>query len=329
MNQMLAGQSNVHFEDQHPSQGDFELEILQGLRQQQKTINPKFFYDAHGSELFDEITRLPEYYPTRTERAILQQNSVEISQFCGKHCVFIEPGSGSCEKVRLLLDELKPAVYIPVDISSDYLRESAQALGLDFPWLPINAICADFNQEWLLPTDIPQGKKVMFYPGSTIGNLEPGSAIAFLTHLRASIDADGGILVGVDLHKNEEQLNAAYNDSRGVTAEFNLNLLDRINTVLDANFDRSLFAHKAFYNQALHRIEMHLVCQQPHSVRCKGEIVNFHAGETIHTENSYKYTVTGFADLAASAGLQLRRSWLDEDRLFSVHYLERVDNTHN
>ena len=329
MNQMLVGQSNVYFEDQHPSQGDFELEIRQGLRQQQKTINPKFFYDTHGSELFEEITRQPEYYPTRTERAILEQNSEEISQFCGKHCIFIEPGSGSSEKVRLLLDELKPAVYVPVDISSDYLRESALAVGRDFPWLPVHAICADFNQEWQLPNDIPEGKKVIFYPGSTIGNLEPSGAIAFLTHLHMSIEADGGVLVGVDLHKSEEQLNAAYNDSRGVTAQFNLNLLDRINSLMDADFDRSFFAHKAFYNQAMRRIEMHLVCLQQHTVLCGGEVVNFCKGETIHTENSYKYTVSGFADLAASAGLELRRSWLDEDSLFSMHYLQRADNPHS
>jgi dimethylhistidine N-methyltransferase len=325
MNQMLAAQSNVHFEDQHPSQGDFEQEILQGLRQQQKAINPKFFYDAHGSALFEEITRLPEYYPTRTEREILRQNTGEISQFCGTECVFIEPGSGSSEKVRLLLDELKPAVYVPVDISSDYLRESAIALGQEFPWLPIHAICADFNQDWHLPQDIPGGKKVIFYPGSTIGNLEPSGAIAFLTHLRTSIDADGGILVGVDLHKSEQRLHAAYNDSRGITAEFNLNLLDRINSVLETDFDRTLFAHKAFYNKSMRRIEMHLVCEDQHSVQCGGETVDFRAGESIHTENSYKYTLSGFADLAASAGLQIRRSWLDENELFSVHYLDRGD----
>jgi dimethylhistidine N-methyltransferase len=324
MKQSLQQAGNVRFENQHPSQGDVRHELLLGLRQKQKTINPKFFYDARGSELFDRITRLPEYYPTRTESLILETHREEIAALCGLSCIFIEPGSGNSAKVRILLDALRPEAYVPVDISADFLRQSALRVGTEFPWLQVHAICADFGHNWNMSRELPAGKRVVFYPGSTIGNMDPAAAADFLARLRGWAGPDGGILIGVDLHKSTGRLHAAYNDSAGITADFNLNILARINSLLQAEFDLTLFEHSAFYNTGLQRIEMHLVSSCEQSVRCNGESIHFGRGETIHTENSYKYSVAGFAELAGSAGLAIRQSWLDAEQLFSVHYLERA-----
>lgn len=312
---------NVSFDDQHPGLGDASRELLLGLSQQQKTVNPKFFYDERGSRLFDQITRLPEYYPTRSELAILQQYREQIAQYCGAGCVIIEPGSGSSEKVRLLLDALKPAAYVPLDISADFLQQAAMRLGGEFADTQIHAICADFAHNWSLPGDLPEGKRVVFYPGSTIGNLEPQDALGFLKRMRQWVADDGGLLIGVDLHKSPERLNAAYNDAAGITADFNLNLLANLNTILDSDFRAQQFAHRAFYDEDQQRIEMHLVSLQDQQVRCQGRCFEFQQGETIHTECSYKYTVAGFTEMAAAAGFALQRSWFDDDQLFSVHYL--------
>ena len=313
--------TNVSFYDAHPSAGDGRKELLDGLRQTPKSINPKWFYDEHGSQLFEQITRLPEYYPTRTEVAILKDNCKDISTRCGSECVLIEPGSGSCEKARLLLDQLQPAAYVPLDISADFLRETALQLGSEYPWLPVNAICADFNRDWSFLERLPSGKRVVFYPGSTIGNMAPEAALSFLQRVKRIIGEDGGLLIGVDLHKPSDRLNAAYNDASGVTADFNLNLLARLNRELDADFDRNAFTHKAFYNEQAQRIEMHLISEADQRVRCNGSYIELDKGETIHTENSYKYTIEGFSALANSAGLTLCQSWLDPEKLFSVHYL--------
>lgn len=313
--------NNVRFSDEQPALGDSRQELLAGLTQDQKVINPKYFYDQVGSQLFDQITRLPEYYPTRTEVEILTRHRQEISDHCERGCVFIEPGSGSCEKVRLLLDELRPSAYVPIDISADFLLEAAQQLGREYPWLTIHAVCADFNHSWSFTSDLPPGKRVVFYPGSTIGNLEPEQALAFLKRLRTMLGDDGGALIGVDLHKSSERLNAAYNDDKGITAAFNRNVLNRVNTLLDAEFSPDLFQHHAFYNSEEQRIEMHLVSTESQAVRCNGSHIRFTKGESIHTENSYKYTLESFAALSARAGLHLERSWLDAEHLFSVHYL--------
>lgn len=318
---------NVKFDNQYSQQGDSREELLEGLKRTPKTIDPKFFYDAKGSALFDQITQLPEYYPTRTEITILQQYSNEIANYCGRQCVLIEPGSGSSEKVRLLLDTLRPKVYVPLDISADFLYESALRLGLEFPWLQIHAICADFANDLTLTAKLPPGKRVVFYPGSTIGNMEPREASLFLSRLRNWIDVDGGALIGVDLHKSTQCLNAAYNDSKGITADFNLNVLDHINPLLEAQFDRNNFSHRAFYNTEKQRIEMHLVSKQNQRIHCNGSVINFAKGETIHTENSYKYTLEGFSRIAADAGMLVRQSWLDDEQLFSVHYLEPADSS--
>ena len=311
----------VTFQNEHPTLGDSRAEIIRGLRKPQKVINPKYFYDETGSQLFDQITRLPEYYPTRTEMGILSRHSEDIGEVCGKGCLLIEPGSGSCEKARLLLDSLRPSVYVPVDISAEYLQKAAEQLGKEYPWLRVHAVCADFNDGWQFIEDLPEGKRVVFYPGSTIGNLEPEAAEAFLAQVKALVGACGGALVGVDLHKSEDRLNAAYNDSRGITADFNKNILSRVNALLDADFEHAQFDHHAFYDSDKQRIEMHLVSRQAQQVKCNGSTIELHEGETIHTENSYKYTLESFSQLASRAGLELQKSWLDDEALFSVHYL--------
>ncbi len=312
---------NVFFEDQQPASSDSRAELLSGLRRPQKQVDPKYFYDARGSDLFEQITQLDEYYPTRTEMAILQRHATEIADYCGPDCVLIEPGSGSSEKVRLLLDGVRPAAYVPLDISADFLYESAIKLGREFPWLQVHAICADFADDWHARTELPAGRRVVFYPGSTIGNMEPPVAGRFLADMRQWIGADGGLLIGVDLHKQESLLNAAYNDASGVTAEFNLNILNTINRIAGADFDAGNFSHQAIYNRRLQRVEMHLVSDTPQTVRINGSAISFRKGETLHTENSYKYTLDDFRSLVESAGYTLQKSWLDEARLFSVHFL--------
>ena len=321
MIERASAPSNLSFVDLHPSVGDSRSEILAGLAASRKSIDPKWFYDERGSELFDEITRLPEYYPTRTEKKILADNAGAIAERCAEHCVLLEPGSGSCEKIRLLLDAVRPATYVPVDISADFLRSAATELAAEYPWLAIAAVCADFNHDWSFVASLPAGRRVVFYPGSTIGNLEPDDARQFLGQISDVVGDGGGAIVGVDLHKSSDILNAAYNDDAGVTAAFNLNVLERLNTLLDAAFEPDLFRHEAFYNEQARRIEMHLVSAVEQSVRVNGTWVDFDRDETLHTENSYKYTIDDFADLAASAGLSLQQTWTDAEQLFSVHYL--------
>jgi len=312
---------NVSFEDLQPTQDDSLADILKGLACSPKQINPRFFYDARGSELFENITQLPEYYPTRTEAAILQNNAEDIASLTGRHGVLIEPGSGNCEKVRLLLDALRPSAYVPLDISPEFLSASAGELGKEFSWLNVQAVCADFSGPWQDHTELPAGKRVVFYPGSTIGNMSPMRASRFLSGLRPLIGPGGGVLVGVDLQKSERVLNAAYNDAQGVTAAFNLNILNAVNALTDANFKLDMFSHHAFYNSDQARIEMHLVSKAEQVVNVGGRAVLFADGESLHTENSYKYSLESFAELAAAAGLKVQRSWCDDDQFFSVHYL--------
>jgi dimethylhistidine N-methyltransferase len=324
MDRAVSNEGNVQFRDEHPDLGDGRDEILAGLLRPQKKIDPKWFYDQHGSELFDEITRLPEYYPTRTEVAILKSQRESIANHCGEDCLLIEPGSGSSEKVRILLDSLRPSLYVPVDISADFLQQSAGDLGAEYPWLNVYAVCADFNAGWEFLDDLPAGKRVIFYPGSTLGNLEPQRARQFLRGVAAVVGSDGGVLIGVDTHKPTPLLHAAYNDSAGVTEAFNLNVLTRLNDLLDADFDLAAFEHHAFYNEELRRIEMHLISSRNQSVYCAGEVLAFSKGETIHTECSYKYSPADFADLVAAAGLEIAETWQDADEMFGVHYLRRA-----
>ncbi len=312
---------NVTFSDLHPAHGNVREEIMQGLTQPQKTVDPKYFYDERGSVLFDQITALPEYYPTRTEINILHQHSLDIAAQCGSDCILIEPGSGSSAKVRILLEDLQPSAYIPIDISAAFLEASAREIGQQYPWLKVHAVCADLSQDHKLLDEFPSGRRVVFYPGSTIGNLDPSAAVAFLTTMQRWVGNEGGIVVGVDLHKDKACLEAAYNDEQGVTAAFNLNVLERLNTIMDADFATNQFAHQAHYDEGKKRIEMHLISLETQQVRCDGSIIHFNKGESIHTENSYKYTLDGFANIASQAGLKVVHTWLDTESLFSVHYL--------
>jgi dimethylhistidine N-methyltransferase len=313
---------NVVFSDLHPRVGNRRLEIINGLQKAQKSIDPKYFYDTRGSELFELITQLPEYYPTRTERQILINNAQAMSDCCPQDCVLIEPGSGSSEKVRLLLDSLQPAAYVPMDISAGFLKRAAIQLSEEYPWLNIHAFCTDFARHKKEPSGLPAGKRVIFYPGSTLGNMKPLEAIGFLKNLGRWLDPDGGVLIGIDMHKSTSVLEAAYNDAQGVTALFNLNILNNINNIADANFDPDHFDHRAFYNKEAYRIEMHLVSKLKHIVQLGDVEIAIAQGEAIHTENSYKYTQDSFREIAQSAGFTIRSSWFDGQQLFGVHYLE-------
>lgn len=313
---------NVVISDLHPPVSDKRAEIQKGLQLQQKCIDPKYFYDARGSALFEQITELPEYYPTRTERLILEQNAKAMAECCGQGCVLIEPGSGSSEKVRLLLDALKPVAYVPMDISSDFLESSARQLAQEYPWLHVHAVCTDYvNQEEVLE-GLPDGRHMVFYPGSTLGNMKPVDAIGFLQHLARWLNLDGGMLIGVDLHKSTRVLEAAYNDKQGVTAQFNLNILRNINTLVGSNFDPDNFSHRAFYNEQERRIEMYLVSRKNQVVNLGNDIgIKLTRGETIHTENSYKFTRESFQDVAEGAGFRIQAGWSDDQCLFGVYYL--------
>jgi dimethylhistidine N-methyltransferase len=313
---------NFEFSDLHPRVSDKRAEILNGLMQEQKSIDPKYFYDSRGSGLFEQITELPEYYPTRTERQILKGNAKAMAGCCGQNCVLIEPGSGSSEKVRLLLDAIKPAAYVPMDISADFLKHSAIQLAQAYPWLNVHAVCADFADQEKVPEGLPAGRNVVFYPGSTLGNMKPVDAVGFLRNLGRWLNRDGGVLIGIDLHKSTRILEAAYNDEQGITALFNLNILSNINALMNADFDIDRFSHRAFYNEEKYRIEMHLVSEQDQVVSLGDTDIAFVRDETIHTENSYKYTPESFRKVARRAGFDIRSSWSDEQQLFSVHYLE-------
>jgi len=311
--------STLHFHDFHPRRADFRVEVLSGLSQTPKQLSPKFFYDQHGSELFDAITELPEYYPTRTEIGILQEHGESIADLLGQDCLLLELGSGSSKKIRVLLDALKPSIYMPVDISREHLLGSAKALVADYPALEIHAVCADYTADFDLACCPDHLSRVLFYPGSSIGNFEPTRAVALLRRMAQHLEKGGRMLIGVDLKKDAELLRAAYNDSQQLTAAFNLNMLHRINRELDADFDVQAFTHHAFYNEAEGRVEMHLVSEQVQAVTVAGHLFEFATGETIHTENSYKYSVQEFQALVAKAGFVSEKLWTDDDKLFSVH----------
>jgi L-histidine Nalpha-methyltransferase len=298
----------------------FRRDVIEGLSGDRKRLPAKYFYDARGSQLFDQICELDEYYPTRTETGILRDIAHEVSQLSGPAPAIVEFGSGSSTKIRILLDELRPAAYVPIDISHEHLMLAADGIARDYPGLRVVPVTGDFTRALALP-DLGDAARVGFFPGSTIGNFTPQGAEDFMREARMTLGAGAGFLVGVDLVKNRARLEAAYNDQRGVTAAFNLNLLRRINRELDGRFDLAGFRHFARFNEAQSRIEMHLESLREQSVQAAGHEFRFAAGETIHTENSYKYSMTGFADLCRRAGWQVRKSWTDTAELFSVHYL--------
>ena len=301
----------------------FLEETLSGLNQPQKTLPCKYFYDRRGSQLFDRICELPEYYPTRTEAAIMADNIAEMAAVFGPDCLLIEYGSGSSAKTRILLDRLPHlAGYVPVDISREHLHQTAESLASAYPHLEILPLCADYTAKFELPeASGPVRSRVVYFPGSTIGNFHRTEAGAFLRHIARVCGPGGGLLIGVDLRKSPQVLEPAYNDAQGVTAEFNLNLLHRMNSELGADFDLNGFEHEAFYNEAVGRIEMHLLSVSAQAVHLSGETIEFLEDETIWTECSYKYSLPEFAALAESAGFEVRRVWTDSDQKFSVQYL--------
>ncbi len=300
----------------------FATDLLAALASRPRSIAPKYFYDAEGSRLFDLICELPEYYPTRTETALLRERAAEIGALMGPKADLVEFGAGSLTKVRLLLDALPdPARYVPIDISGEHLAASARALKGHYPHLQVEPVVADYGQPFDLPPAPPgTGQRVGFFPGSTIGNYTPAEGVEFF-RMAARVLRGGALLVGADLIKDPAVLHAAYSDAQGVTAAFNLNLLARANRELGANFDLSNFVHSAFYNAPQQRIEMHLMSRKRQPVTLFGQTFEFEEGETLHTENSYKFTVGGLRGLAMQAGFSAGPVWMDAHEQFSVHWL--------
>jgi dimethylhistidine N-methyltransferase len=323
MNVHAAALAKAHRFDEQTSA--FAGDVIDDLSQHPKRLSPKYFYDATGSELFEQITLLPEYYPTRSELSILRDRSSAISAIVPDGAALVEFGAGATTKVRLLLNDCAFGAYVPVDISGDFLKAQAAALRKDFPGLGVYPVAADFTAPFALPESIAGMPKVGFFPGSTLGNFEPHEACGFLRSARDILGESAQMVIGVDLEKDERVLYEAYNDKAGVTARFNLNVLHRINRELGGNFDLSAFRHRAIYNRERHRIEMHLISRRAQTVRVLGRSFSFRAGETIHTENSYKYSLERFIALARGSGWSPRECWTDAAHMFSVHALVASD----
>lgn len=316
----------VSLVDLEPRTSNLLTEVLMGLSKKQKTVSPKFLYDKKGSEIFEKICEVEAYYPTRAESEIYRLYAQEMAQMIGEEALIIEPGSGSAEKVRFLLKELKaPKGYVPIEISKEILLRTTFELHEEFPYLDVTPVCADFTQEIDLPLSVNSrsGKKVIFFPGSTIGNLYPDEAISFLKKFGKIVGSGGGFLIGADLKKDKAIFELAYDDPEGVTSAFNMNLLERLNREVNASFDLDNFHHEALYNEDLGRVEMHLKSNIPQLVRVNETVFRFNEGETIHTENSYKYSVEEFCELCAKAKLEIKKCWKDPKGLFCVYYFER------
>ncbi len=317
--------SNISFHDIYTSHDNDYNEIIHGLiESKQKTLSPKYFYDENGSSLFDKITTLDDYYPTKKEIEILENHNEEFYNILPANSSVIEFGSGSNKKIKKFLNALdKPTEYIPIDISRDFLFKNAQDSAKNFPNLRIKAVCADFNQindiEEIIAT---KNSKIGFFPGSTIGNYTPESAISLLEKFAKILGEDNFLIVGVDLKKNIEILEKAYNDSEGITAKFNKNILNGINKISGAIFKEENFSHRAFFNKKKSRIEMHLVSKKNQTVKIFKETVSFTEGETIHTENSYKYSVENFKKLAESASYELIKVLTDKSSFFGIFFLK-------
>jgi dimethylhistidine N-methyltransferase len=309
------------FHDFEPAVDDFGVAVLRGLSQTPKTLPCKFFYDEVGSQLFEEICDLDEYYPTRTEIGLLKSHAPEIAQMIGGGAHLVEFGSGGSIKVRILIDALDHmSSYVPIDISRDHLVQAAAGLARDHLDVPVVAVCADYTDDMDLP-DLGEGPRIGFFPGSTIGNFTPKEAVEFLSNAHDWL-LGGGLVIGVDLMKDEVILKAAYDDAKGITAAFNKNILVRCNAELGGTFDLENFEHRATVNHEKGRVEMHLVSTRDQLVRVSGRTFSFRSGETIHTENSHKFTIEGFHALAEEAGFIPARHWVDDRQLFSVHFLE-------
>lgn len=316
-----ARRRHVRLTDLEPGADDFRAAVIEGLSQPDKALPYRFLYDARGSALFDRITRLPEYYPTRTELGILSDNAEIIARCMGRGVQLVELGSGSSEKVRILLDALDaPDQYVPIDISRDHLMAAAQAIQDDYPDLDVKPIAADFGQAFDLPPS-ERGSRVGFYPGSTIGNLTPDEARVFLTDWSRRLGPGAFLLIGVDLGKAADILEPAYDDAQGVTARFTLNLLERANRELGADFDVGAFEHQARWLADEGRIAIDLVSRRDQTVRIGDQTFDFGAGERIHVEDSWKYSLSGFLALARASGFEPVSVWTDDMDLFSVHLL--------
>jgi dimethylhistidine N-methyltransferase len=301
---------------------DFRHAVLAGLSRRPRAIPAKFLYDAKGSALFDEICELPEYYLTRTETKILKDRARDIARLAGPGAALVEFGSGSSVKSRLLLDAMADlAVYAPIDISREHLEGSAARLRRDYPSLRIEPVFGDYMELRALPRVATECRRLGFFPGSTVGNLEPQEAVAFLRNARTLLGDDGALVLGVDLRKDAQVLHDAYNDAAGVTAQFTLNLLRRMNRELDASFDLAGFAHDASYNAREGRIEIFFRSLRDQTAMIGGRQFTFAAGERVHTEYSYKYDREGIAALARAGGFRIEETWTDADRLFAVTYL--------
>jgi dimethylhistidine N-methyltransferase len=307
--------------DQSPHLAEFHADVVAGLSRRPRRLPCKYFYDERGSQLFDRICELDEYYLTRTELAIMREYAPEMATTIGHGASLIELGSGSSVKTQLLLDALvDPASYVPVDISRHHLQKSAARLARVYPALRIRPVAADFTRGFRLPDSVAATNRVVYFPGSTIGNFRPSAAQRFLQEIARIVGPGGGLLIGIDLVKERSVLTAAYNDAAGVTAAFNLNLLARIKRELAGSFDLPAFRHLAIYNASRQRIEMHLVSTKAQTVRIGDRRFEFELGETIRTELSHKYTIDQFAALAAPAALRLQHVWTDERRWFAVLY---------
>ena len=315
--------------DLKPTLINFKNEVLRGLSLPRKEFPPQFFFhDKKGSDIFNQICQLEEYYITRTEIDILQKNSEEIATIIGKNCLLIEYGSGSIEKVYPIIDALDfPTAYVPIDIAKEHLFAYAEFTSSKYPDLNIVALAADYTQELDLPNNkLPNDEnvknKVILFAGSTIGNLDRSQGIALLKKSANLLNSQGGMLIGVDLKKDPTILHAAYNDCQGLTAKFNLNILDNINKELNADFNLDNFYHYAPYNPTIGRIELHLISKKSQTVTISGRKFTFKEGESIHSENSYKYSIEDFGIIAREAGFKLKKTWTDANNLFSIHYLE-------
>ena len=295
-------------------------EILLGLSLNKKMISPKYFYDELGSNLFDEITKQPEYYLTRTEMEIFRCYTAEIVEQVGKDCLLIEYGSGNSQKIRVLLESLRPLAYAPLDISNEYLTSSVKELAKEYPWLHIHAICLDFTDGFDLPFSL-NARRVGFFPGSSIGNFSRGEAAKFLKRARHLVGDDGGMLIGVDLKKDAEILNKAYNDVQGVTRAFNLNVLKHLNKKFKADFDVNNFEHLAEYQPENGCVAMFLRSLVDQKVKISGKEISFGSGEQIHTEDSHKYSLEEFIGMASDSGFRHHKVWTDIKGWFGIFYI--------
>jgi dimethylhistidine N-methyltransferase len=314
--------TTLTFHNHKPETLSLQEAVVTGLSKAKKAIAPKFFYDQRGSELFDQICNQPEYYPPTIEQSILSSNADEIANLAGEGRVLVEPGAGSAAKVRLLLNNLQPSAYVPMDISFDHLKSAATDLSNDYPWLPVHATCVDFTHSLPIPDVVPNGPRMLFFPGSSIGNFERKEANEFLSMIHDAIGKNGMLLIGVDTKKNEDILNAAYNDEAGVTAEFNMNLLLRIKKELGIDFSLDNFKHNAYYNSDAGRIEMHLVSTRKQTLNINGHTIILDKDESVHTENSYKYSPDEFITLAENNNFEPVKFWTDTDNLFAVYLMK-------